>query len=290
MKKKISNKVKIFVGYYKPNVIFQSDVFQPILTAKFDWNPKNLIKDDTGINIAHKNSNYGELSGHYWVWKNFLQSTDAEYIGFCHYRRFLDFNITKMESAPFKPIFRTKFERIFKKYTEENILKCIDGYDIILPNKIFFQGIVYAQYLRWHPQDDMNFALRIIRKYYPNYVEDAMKTMGSHEMYSCLNFVMKKELFEEYAEWMFGVLQYLEVLTDWSKYTDYLDIRTPAYIAERFFNIWIEHQIRVKNIKILNTSSFYIIGKGYGNVPPKVAIDKYNAKIKYLEEQESQAN
>ena len=52
-----SSKVKIFVGYYKPDIIFKSNVYQPILTASVDWDTEDVIRDDSGINIAHKNVN-----------------------------------------------------------------------------------------------------------------------------------------------------------------------------------------------------------------------------------------
>ena len=36
---------------------------------------------------------YCELTTQYWAWKN----VDAEYIGFCHYRRYFDFSETPHE-------------------------------------------------------------------------------------------------------------------------------------------------------------------------------------------------
>ena len=49
-----------------------------------DW-----LRDNTGDNISSKNSSYGELTFHYWLWKNKLEElNDNEWIGFCAYRRF----------------------------------------------------------------------------------------------------------------------------------------------------------------------------------------------------------
>ena len=45
--------------------------------------------DNTGDNISVKNPNRCEMTAHYWVWKNRLD-TDDEYVGICHYRRVLD--------------------------------------------------------------------------------------------------------------------------------------------------------------------------------------------------------
>jgi hypothetical protein len=267
--------VKIFVGYYKPNTIFKSDVYQPILTCDTDWNPEGFIKDNTGINIASQNPYYGELTGHYWVWKNFVPNTKAKYIGFCHYRRFLDFNITPQESLPYEPILEKDFKKKFKQYSEKKIMEIIDGYDLILPEPAFFRSILYTQYMKWHPNNEMNLALNIIRDFYPQYVEITKKVMAVHAMHTCLNFIMKKELFNEYMEWAFGILNKLDEKVDWTKYTDYSEIRTPAFIMERFFNIWLAYNILAKNLKALTTSSFMIVGEEYGNENPELYIQEY---------------
>lgn len=280
-----NSKIKIFVGYKGPNILFKSDVYQPILTAPVEWNNPDVIKDNTGINIADKNKNYAELTGHYWAWKNFLPHTCAEYIGFCHYRRFLDFGFTPMPNVAFKPIYRSEFQKIFKKYTQENILEKIEGYDIILPHKTILLANVYSQYLRWHPMEDMNLALNIIRDDYPEYVPAAYKVMASNKFYTCINFIMKKELLNEYFEWMFDILTKLEAKTDWSKYDNYFNIRTPAYIVERFINIWIEHNIEKRSLKVLNTSSFILMGKGYEGIPPDRHKLIYSFQVKLLNDE-----
>ena len=45
------------------------------------------IRDNKGDNISYKNKWYGELTFHYYFWKNLLnKSTDNIWIGFCAYR------------------------------------------------------------------------------------------------------------------------------------------------------------------------------------------------------------
>lgn len=280
------SKVKIFVGYQNPNTIFHSNVFQPILTSQINWeNAPEIIKDNTGINIAEHNKNYAELSGHYWVWKNFLPITNAEYIGFCHYRRFLDFNFTQMEGLPFKPILKSEFNEIFKKYSEENIMNCIEGYDIILPKKFYFLSPVYNQYIGFHPKKDIDIALLLLKEICPEYLKVARDFISGKELYTCLNFIMKKELLNEYMEWIFKILMAVEARSDWSQYKDYFDIRTPAYIAERFFNIWLKYNIEKRNLKVLNTTSIMVVGEGYGDIDAEAYIENYYNHLELLKQQ-----
>lgn len=42
--------------------------------------------DDTGEQISALNCYYSELTGFYWIWKN---CHDVDYVGTCHYRRYL---------------------------------------------------------------------------------------------------------------------------------------------------------------------------------------------------------
>ena len=48
---------------------------------------KEWLKDDTLINISHKNKYYAEYTFFYWFWKNILPNVkDNHWIGFCSYR------------------------------------------------------------------------------------------------------------------------------------------------------------------------------------------------------------
>ena len=67
--------------------------------------------DNTGDNISSLNPNRCEMTAHYWVWKNRLD-TDDEYVGICHYRRTLDLSyddLKRMKQAAQPTASRRRF-------------------------------------------------------------------------------------------------------------------------------------------------------------------------------------
>lgn len=82
--------VKILVCSHKDAEYFDSSILQPIqvgsaLSSNRLHTPHH---DDEGDSISSLNPMYCELTAQYWAWKNL----DAEYYGFCHYRRYFNFS------------------------------------------------------------------------------------------------------------------------------------------------------------------------------------------------------
>ena len=79
--------VRIFAMTHKRFEVPGDPMYIPLhvghRNAKEDF---GYLGDDTGDNISELNCYYAELSGVYWVWKNYR---DADCVGICHYRRFL---------------------------------------------------------------------------------------------------------------------------------------------------------------------------------------------------------
>ena len=194
-----------------------------------------------------------------WIWKNYLKDyPQVDYVGFCHYRRFFDFKEKKKFSA-FKPeesiIFR---EKIWKKNTEKKINDYIEGYDVIVPAPIEFEENILDQYLVAHPKEVIDKFIEIIKKDYPWLVDIMNDFLSGNKMYPCLNYVMKKELFEDWCKFIFDILFKIEKEIDFSSYTTYDTVRAPAFAAERFFNVWLMYMIKNKNIKIKETPTYIL--------------------------------
>lgn len=62
-------------------------------------NRSNFIyptKDNKGDNISKENPYFGELTGLYWIWKNYKFSDDY-IVGFCHYNKYLNISDEKIK-------------------------------------------------------------------------------------------------------------------------------------------------------------------------------------------------
>ena len=86
--------------------------------------PKSFFSDKTGDNISHKNPYYGEYTFHYWLWKNYLNKIDTEWVGFCQYRKFF-----LLKEIIKKDIILRDLESIIKKIDSNKV-----EYDCILGN------------------------------------------------------------------------------------------------------------------------------------------------------------
>ena len=119
---------------------------------------------------------------------------------------------------------------------------------------------IEEQYKKYHPVKDFDIAIDILKKNYPEYTETADEFLNGNIGYYCLNFVMRKNLYIDCMEWLFDILFKLEKerKSVWEGYTEYSNIRTPAYIAERIINIWILYNIKKQNLKVMETKMKFL--------------------------------
>ncbi|MFR4831266.1 MAG: DUF4422 domain-containing protein, partial [Bifidobacterium sp.] len=122
--------IRIFVTAHKNVDRFDSDIMQPVQVGpkneRFPW----AFHDDEGENIADLNPRYCELTTQYWAWKNI----NADYYGFCHYRRYFDFSETVHEENAFGEIMDDYIDaKAAKEYglDDNNIAHVVKQYDVI---------------------------------------------------------------------------------------------------------------------------------------------------------------
>ena len=258
-------KIKILVCCHKDCKRVKNDIFTPILLGSYfaDDNLKNSFKDDfwdsTGENCGEMHPFMAEITAIYWAWKNYDKLGNPDYIGLFHYRRFLNFGMELPENDYWKNAFFdfddetiNRFE--WKKESIENVCK---NFDLLLPKveqildpyDWMTPCTLETHYKHSHIAEDFDTMISVVNEVAPDYSNAAEITRNSNYGYFCNMFVMKRELFFDYANFLFTVLNTVrnKIDLDSERYSKVENKRVLGFLAERIFNIWIT---KIKNTNI----------------------------------------
>lgn len=241
---------KILVATHKQYNFPKNDLYIPIHVGKvLSKRDFGYLGDESGESISTKNRNFCELTALYWAWKNDYFNK-YNYCGLVHYRRYFEGDLT--------------FEK-FNILSSEKINDLMITYDLLLPKKRkYYIETIENHYCNAHNRSDLVIIRKIIQEKYPNFTDSFDLLMKKRELYLFNMFVMKKELFEEYMEWLFDILFELENRVDISSYDNYQS-RIFGFISERLFNVWIlQKKLKVKELKVVNLEGENLLPKAYG--------------------------
>lgn len=250
-------------------------------TALAEERFENTLHDDEGENISKKNKRYCELTAQYWAWKN---DTDADYYGFWHYRRYFCFNSEKNPdvwgNVDIPSLSADYIEELC--LSEKDIQMAVQYYDIIIPNDwVCNEGngemTVYQHWCKHFNPDDIQMLSEVIHEKYPEYDKDVMSLLFSNSAPFCNLFIMNKELFKEYNEFCFTVLEEVEKRVHHENY-NVERYRTMGHLAERLVGIYVKHLERVnKDVSILRVPTVLI-----RNTTPKALIQPIKSDKKQV--------
>lgn len=237
---------KIYVNYFSDARLISNPVLNPIQVGRASSKTKlDMLGDDTGDNISKLNPSYCELTGIYWAWKNDLKSDN---LGFMHYRRFLDFHasVGRTNETP-HGIIVDKFNDDFIDefgLTEERVSEILNDCDGIIPkafNVVDLGSKTVEQHYKnndHHHIKDFRLAEKIVSEIHPNDTFYFKQMAKGKILYPCNIFVFKRDLFVEYCEWLFPILDQLHNKIDTSNYTSQAK-RVIGFLSERLFTTFI---------------------------------------------------
>ena len=213
---------------------------------------RKWLNDKNGLNIAKKNSFYGEYTFHYNMWKNnLIKKIDKNWIGFCTYRRFW-----------------VKKKKIISTYKEleENILKFVprqwNGYESILASPIkikkikkikiiknAFIEIIKNPYLFFKTKQNIKDHFYIFHG--SNFLDESIKLLKFNEKKEFINFLNKDsfnphnlffckniQILKEYYNSLFNWLDLCEKKFGFEGLTGYGKRRIYGFLAERYLCFW----------------------------------------------------
>ena len=217
--------IKVIVATHKAYWMPDDDIYLPLHVGKEGKKSIGYIGDNTGENISKKNANYCELTGLYWAWKNL----SADYVGLCHYRRYFTNSKTRnCEKKKLAILSRGEYEKILEECP------------IIVPDKRrYYIETIRSHYNHSHFAKDLDMTEKIIREIYPEYAKSFQVVMDRTWAHMFNMFVMRRDYFDGYCQWMFSVLAELEKRIDISQYNA-VEARVFGYVSELLLDVWLE--------------------------------------------------
>lgn len=239
--------LKIFVSSHKPCYEVKNDVFVPARQSEII--AKLLQGDAEDVFMAERADEYCELLTQYYAWKR----EDAQYYGFGHYRRYFDFSQRGRKCALIRAEYlNARTAAAFGFTDEKRIVGMAEQYDVIAPVPLnYYIKSVYWQYSHGEflHSEDLDAVLDILKSDFPEYLPAAEKYLKGHYLYTCNLFVMKRELFFAYSEWLFAILKKFYAVRGMAGYSA-AERRAPGHLGERLFGIWLTRLQEQGNYKI----------------------------------------
>lgn len=216
--------VKLLVAHHKPSLILESPICLPVHVGRAlaveptaAWLRQRMPGDDTGDNVSALNGTLCELTAMYWAWKNFQKLGSPEWIGLMHYRR--HFLLGREAGEAVRERLRVVYETLTPGYladaalTTEAAARILDGVDIVVANPARLDLTVAEQFRldavrpehRCRPEV-LDMAVAALARRHPGHAAAAWRYLEGREHYWGNMFVMGRELFFRYAEWLFGIL------------------------------------------------------------------------------------
>lgn len=250
--------VKIIIGTFKEYDYPKDSGYFPIhLGRSISASNLKIEGDDTGDSISHLNANFSELTGLYWLWKN---STD-DYVGLVHYRRYF-------KAVNDKSVFVKKSPIATSNELELLLSSC----DIIVPRPRFYiVDTVKSHYLHSHHEGDLLILQNLINEMCPEYGLNFENVFKRRYLTLFNMFFTRKEICNEYCEWLFPLLFELEKRIPYQAYDAY-QARVFGFLAERLFNVWLDKnssRLRIKKLPVVHIEGENLFKKALGLIKRK---------------------
>ena len=256
--------IKVIVAAHKKYQMPKDTMYIPVQVGA---EGKNIIEeykqDSEGENISNKNPYYCELTGLYWAWKNL----EADYIGLVHYRRYFTKNVKIPKNE------KEKFKNVLSKKEADKIL---DKVDVILPRKRrYYIENMYDHYKHTLYIEPLDKTREIIEEKYPEYLEEFEKLHQRTSAHMFNMLIMKKEILNDYCNWLFDILFELEKRVDSSQY-DTFHSRFYGRVSELLLDVWInKNGIKYEEVKVIDMQNVNWFKKAFSFLKAKFTGKKY---------------
>ena len=232
-----------------------------------------MIGDDTGENISLEKRYFNEMTALYWAWKNYDKLGDPDFVGLSHYRRHFVFNekakLPERRWLPECPVYWYEgCEQEYKNFIDTKYLNdMLEKYDIITTyeydtkkqnlNKVY--NTLKDRFCELTGFDGELYEImkNYIANNYPDYKKDIDIFEGRTDHHLFNMFVMRKDLFFDYCNFIFPTL--FEIKKHLIKRElNFTEMRAPGFLAEFITSIFIRHNERVARARVKNLNVMFL--------------------------------
>jgi hypothetical protein len=211
----------------------------------------DFVSDQKGNSISHKNSNYNEITAQYWVRNN----SAADFIGFCHYRRYFLFTENNFNSSPEYYSNNSSIINKISQVEEFNICNNILNFsDVIVPRATFFPNGLKSHYIaNGIPLETWDSFSRNCSRILPETLKYIPYLENSNYAHMRNMYIMPWHLFCSYFDKLILVIDAVYSEIGGPIYKTLSENRYPGFLAEHFFNLWLQtYRIRKYEVPIIN--------------------------------------
>ena len=245
--------VRIFVMAHKPFTPPKDPMYVPRQVGRAYAASLGFLGDDTGDSISALNPYFCELTGLYWIWKNYQS---ADYIGICHYRRYL-------------------LNQTGSIFTEPQLEKLCMEYDMVTTKLLTLTCSYEKGFGENHHVKDLYTTREVLKEKFPSYVNAFDQLLKGPHTYFGNIFVTAKDSYDAYCEWLFDILFEAQKRTDMTGYNGYQK-RLFGFLSEFLQTVWIHcHKLRVCECMV------GMVGEKYETTVLKEHLAEFFAKKNY---------
>ncbi len=208
--------VQIFAMTHKTFTPPPDPMYVPMQVGRACSSPLGYAADHTGDHISGLNAYYSELTGVYWLWKNYRK---ADIIGICHYRRYFIAEDGHL-------------------YTQADIERLLAQYDMVVSKKLELRMPYYDGFAATHDEKDLVETERVVTEKYPDYAQLFHKMVHEKETYFANMLICRKPLYDAYCTWLFDILFEVQKRIDLTGYDNYRK-RVFGFLSEFLQTVWI---------------------------------------------------
>lgn len=227
-----SEDIAIFVVTHKEYNLRHDSLYRPLCVGGYQKD--GFLTEQIGENIAYLNPRINECTALYWIWKN----TSEEYVGLNHYRRYF---------------YKNRIISRDNRLDIERAGELLREYDIILPKSDPVDSMsvldqIYNTIDRKLCDKGYQILREELKRKQPEYLGAFDNVLNGHNAFLCNMFVTRRDILDQYCEWLFSFLIDAANKLEVDSYDSYSQ-RLMGFFAERMMTVWLRRQrLKIKEL------------------------------------------